>query len=159
MQEHPQITERSADTFQKSMRTAQTDFYLFKSTVGTLGNLFKVNNKETITMTTDNVLISLLTLRRFYHLFQCLDIRDSVLQKLIRVIRFSEEYDLCFQDRSFDVELLLEVELLFELELLIVLELLLEVKLLFELKLLLEVELLLEVYYSILNCYQKSNYY
>ena len=109
-------------------------------------------------MSADNVLFSiLLTLRR--HLFQCLDIRDSILQKLIRDIRCSEKYDLRFQDRSFDVELLLEVELLFELELLIVVELLLAVKLLFELKLLLEVELLLEVYYSILNCYQKSNYY
>ena len=55
------------------------------------------------------------------------------LRKPIRVIRFSDKYDLRFHDLSFDVELLLEVALLFELELLI------EVELLFDLELLLQV--------------------
>ena len=68
-------------------------------------------------------------------------------------IRFSDKYNLRFQDRSFDVklllkleilledELLLEVKLIFKLEWLIKVKLILEVDLLFELELLLEVEL------------------
>ena len=39
-----------------------------------------------------------------------------ILRKPIRVIRFSDKYDLRFQDRSFDVELLLEVESLLKVE-------------------------------------------
>ena len=57
----------------------------------------------------------------------------KLLRKPIRAIRFSDKYDLRFQHRGFDVELLLEVELL------------LKVKLLFDLKLLLEVASLLKV--------------
>ena len=38
------------------------------------------------------------------------------MRKPIRVIRFSDKYDLRFEDRGFDVKLLLEVALLFELE-------------------------------------------
>ena len=68
-----------------------------------------------------------------------------LLRKPIRVIRFSDKYDLRFQDRSFDVELLLQAELLFKLELLKEVELLLEDEVVFDLELLLEVELLLKV--------------
>ena len=50
------------------------------------------------------------------------------LQIPIRAIRFSDTYDLCFQERSFDVELLLKVELLLEVDLLFELQLLIEVK-------------------------------
>ena len=57
------------------------------------------------------------------------------MQKLIRAIRFSDKYDLLFQDRSFDVKLLLEVELLLDVELLLEVKLLLEIDLLFELEL------------------------
>ena len=67
------------------------------------------------------------------------------LRKPIRAIRFSDKYDLRFQDRSFDVELLLQAELLFKLELLKEVELLLEDEVVFDLELLLEVELLLKV--------------
>ena len=45
-----------------------------------------------------------------------------MVQKPIRVIRFSDKYDLSFQDRGFDGELLLEVELILEVELLFDLE-------------------------------------
>ena len=58
------------------------------------------------------------------------------LRKPIRVIRFSDKYDLRFEDRGFDVKLLLEVALLFELELLTEVELLFELELLFDLELL-----------------------
>ena len=63
----------------------------------------------------------------------------KLLRKPIRAIRFSDKYDLRFQHRGFDVELLLQVELLLEVELL------LKVKLLFDLKLLLEIASLLKV--------------
>ena len=39
-----------------------------------------------------------------------------ILRKPIRVTHFSDKYDLRFQDRSFDVELLLEVESLLKVE-------------------------------------------
>ena len=60
------------------------------------------------------------------------------IRKPIKAIRFSNKYDLCFQDRSFDVELLLEIQLLLEVELLFDLEFLLEVELPLEVELLLE---------------------
>ena len=50
-------------------------------------------------------------------------------------ICFSVTYDLRLQNRSFDVELILEVELLLEVKLLLEVEFLLEVEILFELEL------------------------
>ena len=69
-------------------------------------------------------------------LFLCItDIR-----KPIRAIRFSVKYDLCVDDRSFDLELLFDFKLLLEVELLFKFELL-EVELLFKFELLVQVEL------------------
>ena len=55
----------------------------------------------------------------------------------ISAVRFSVEYDLLFQDRSFDLELAFDFKLLLEAKLIFNLELLLQVKLLFDLELLL----------------------
>ena len=52
------------------------------------------------------------------------------LRKPIRAIRFSIKYELRFQDRRFDLELLFDFKSLLEVELLFDLELLLEVELL-----------------------------
>ena len=52
------------------------------------------------------------------------------LRKSVRAIRFSVKYDLRFQDRSFDLELLFDFKSLLEFKLLFDLELLLDVELL-----------------------------
>ena len=57
-----------------------------------------------------------------------------------RVIRFSVKYDVRFQDRSFDFELLFDFKLLLEIELPFDPELLAQVELLFYLELQLELE-------------------
>ena len=61
----------------------------------------------------------------------------------LRVICFSINYDLRFQDRSLDLELLSDFKLLLEVELIFSLKLLEQVELLFDLELLLEFELLI----------------
>ena len=71
------------------------------------------------------------------------DQKHPRLWKPIRVIRFSDKYDLRFQDRRF--ELLFDLKLLLEVQLLLEVESLLEVKLLFDLELLLDVQLLFKV--------------
>ena len=70
----------------------------------------------------------------------------------IRAIRFSVKYDLRFQERSFNVELLLEVDLSLQVELQFDLKLLLEVTLLLEVEFLFDLEVIKSrISYSILN--------
>ena len=55
-------------------------------------------------------------------LIEFLKLKSSEVRRPIRVIPLSDKYDLRFQDRSFNVELLEEVELLLKVELLFDLE-------------------------------------
>ena len=76
----------------------------------------------------------------------------GIQRKPIRAIRFSFKYDLRFQERSFNVELLLEVDLSLQVELQFDLKLLLEVTLLLEVEFLFDLEVIKSrISYSILN--------
>ena len=64
-------------------------------------------------MTTNNKLTMIPFKKYVTYIMECF---IPFIQKHFRAIYFSVKYDLCFQDRSFDVELLFDSKLLLEVE-------------------------------------------